>query len=68
MIQGSIIANSTPNAQEVIKRQEEVTPIITEVKKSVWIGQCKQSSTTRIIMRSTSMMSRANEKMEKMRY
>ena len=68
MTQGSIIANSTPNAQEVIKRQEEVTPIITEVKKSVWIGQWKQSSTTRIIMRSTSMMSRANEKMEKMRY
>ena len=62
MIQGSIIANSTPNAQEVIRREEEVTPIITEAKKSFWRGQWKQSSTTRMSMRNTSMMIRSNEK------
>ena len=60
-IQGSIVTTSSPNAQEVPGRKEEVNPVIAETRSSSWKIKYQPSWTMRTALRIISMMKIDND-------
>ena len=62
VIQGNILTTFPPNAQEVPRRDQGVTPVRAEAIGSNWRGQWKQQLNMRLALRSTSTTKIENDR------